>query len=102
MSFITAHIGTVITIIGGLAALIATWFHGHSSGVKSQQGVVQAAQAQVVIAQARTADAQASANASADAINEVKVEASAQQSAAAIPADQLDAQLAQLGALRKD
>lgn len=102
IGFAAAHFGTLLTVFGGFTAVVLAWFHGHSTGIKSQQPVIQAAQAQAAAAQTQTADALADARASASAVDAVKIEAAAQQSAAAIPVDQLDAQLDKLGALRKD
>ncbi|MGH8782095.1 hypothetical protein [Paraburkholderia sp.] len=102
ISFVAAHFGTLLTVFGGFAAAALVWFHGRSTGVKSQQPVIQAAQAQAAAAQTQTVDALADARASATAVDAVKIEAAAEQSAAALPADQLDAQLDKLGALRKD
>ncbi|MEK6418415.1 MAG: hypothetical protein V4801_02345 [Burkholderia gladioli] len=65
LAFLAAHLGAVITVLGGLGAVIAAWLHGKSTGTQQAEqkaaGQIAQAQAATVAAQSQTADAQATA-----------------------------------------
>jgi hypothetical protein len=71
LSFFTAHIGTILTILAGGGALIVTWFHGKSAGVQQQAVKTQAVQTQ--LDQRQAAEQVATAQGKADAAQAVGV-----------------------------
>ncbi|WP_186155106.1 hypothetical protein [Burkholderia gladioli] len=75
IAFIVAHLGGVLTVLGGLVAVGVAWFHGKSTGsaqaAQAAAGQVATAQAAAQSAQSQTADAQAqtaAVRAGADAV----------------------------------
>ncbi|USS42740.1 hypothetical protein NFI99_11200 [Burkholderia glumae] len=64
-AFVTAHLGGVLTVLGGLGAIVAAWLRGKSAGSKqatqAAAGEIAQAQAATRAAQSQTADAQATA-----------------------------------------
>jgi flagellar biosynthesis component FlhA len=106
IAFIVAHLGVIATAGGALAAIVAAWLHGKSTGTTKAQdeakAAIGAAQSQAQTAQQQAAQSAADAEQAQKSLQDVQTAAQAQADAAKIPDNQLDAQLAQLGALRKD
>lgn len=90
----------------GLIAIVGAWFHGKSTGAtaatQAAQAKVDAATTQTAAAQQQAATAQADAQQAQAETAAVQVAAKAQADAQALPDDQLDAELAKLGVLRKE
>jgi hypothetical protein len=101
MSAFIAAIGGkwLVGALAALAALVAVFFKGRSSGKAAGQqeaaGKVQEAQQEAVQARGDAAAATAVAEA-------IQTRQRADSAAAAIPEDQLDAELAKRGILRKE
>jgi len=102
LAFLTAHLGAVLTGACGVVAVVVAWFHGKSTGTAQASDQVKVAQTETQVAQMDAADAKADAEQAKQETAAVKVAAQAQAEAQATPDDQLDAELAKLGALRKD
>ena len=106
LAFIVAHLGAVITAGGALVAVIAAWFHGKSTGTAqandAAKAAIGAAQSQTVAAQQQAAQAVADAEEAQKTVAAVKVAQQAQADAASMTSDELDADAAKLGILRKD
>lgn len=82
LTFITAHLGTLLAIGGGAVALVTAWLHGKSRGAAQQATKTQAVQQQLSQQQAAAAQAQTSA-----------VQDGAQAAAAALPPGGAQAEL---------
>lgn len=102
LAFVAAHLGAFATGFVGFALAVLAWFHGKSTGNAQAADNVKVAQTQTQVAQMDAADAKADAEQAKQETAAVKVAAQAQAEAQATPDDQLDAELAKLGALRKD
>lgn len=65
LAFLAAHLGGVLTVAGGVAAVVVAWFHGKSTGTaqatQAAAGQVVTAQAATQVAQMQAADAQSQA-----------------------------------------
>lgn len=102
LAFVAAHLGVFATGLAGLFVSVLTWFHGKSTGTQQAASQVHAAEVETQIAQMGTVNAKADADQAKQEVAAVKVAAQAQADAGALSADQLDAELAKLGALRKE
>ncbi|WP_186115431.1 hypothetical protein [Burkholderia gladioli] len=98
IAFLAAHLGGVITVLGGLGAVIAAWMHGKSTGTKqaTQAAACQIAQAQAATqaAQSQTADAQATAAAVQAGADAVAARAEIDNDVSAKPAQEVRDELA--------
>ncbi|QQC65849.1 hypothetical protein [Paraburkholderia ginsengisoli] len=87
-------------------AVVAAWFHGKSTGQTKAQdeakAAIGAAQSQTVAAQQQAAQAAADAEQAQKSLQDVQNASQAHAEAQQIPDNQLDAELEQIGALRKD
>jgi hypothetical protein len=106
VTFLVAHLGAILAGLGSMGALLGVWFHGKSTGTAQTTATLQpkidAAQAQTQVAQQQTAQAVADAEQAQKTVAAVKSIQQAQSDAAAMTSDQLDAEAANLGILRKD
>lgn len=96
----------LLSAAGVLAAVVGAWFHGKSTGQAKAQdeakAAIGAAQSQAATAQQQAAQAAADAEEAKASLKDVQTASDAREAAQQIPDDQLDAELAKLGALRKD
>ncbi|RQS22401.1 hypothetical protein [Burkholderia sp. Bp8995] len=95
VSFLVAHLGAVLGLLGTAGASLWAIFERKSGQTAKAQAAAQVAQAKATIDASNAAAAQVRQQAAAAA-------AGAQQQAASVPDSDLDAQLAELSALRKD
>lgn len=106
ITFLVAHLGVILTGLGSVAALFGVWFHGKSTGVAqatdAAKAAIGAAQSQTVAAQQQAAQAVGDAEEAQKTVTAVRVAAQAQTDAHAMTSEQLDAEAANLGILRKD
>ncbi|WLE60275.1 hypothetical protein GIY62_06350 [Burkholderia plantarii] len=93
LAFLAAHLGGVLTVLGGLGAVLAAWLHGKSTGTKqaaqAAAGQVAQAQAATQVAQSQTADAQAQAAAVQAGADATAARASIDNDVSAAPAQEV-------------
>lgn len=96
-TFLAAHLGGALTVLGGLGAIIAAWWHGKSTGAKqatqAAAGEVAQAQAATQAAQSQTADAQAAAAAAAAGTDAAAARTQIDNDVAAMPAKDVNDEL---------
>ncbi|WP_186250294.1 hypothetical protein [Burkholderia gladioli] len=96
-AFLAAHLGGVLTVLGGLGAIVAAWWHGKSTGTKQATqvaaGQIAQAQAATQAAQSQTADAQAAAAAMQSGVDAAAARASIDNDVAAMPAKEVNDEL---------
>jgi hypothetical protein len=95
VTFITAHLGAFLGLLTGGAGVLFGLF-------RHQQAKAATAKASAVVAKAQASVANSNAAAALAGQQDAANASQAQQQAAAIPDANLDAELQQLGALRKD
>ncbi|MCR1769073.1 hypothetical protein B7760_02009 [Burkholderia glumae] len=65
LAFLAAHLGGILTVLGGIGAIFAAWLHGKSAGTRqatqAAAGEIAQAQAATQVARSQVADAQAQA-----------------------------------------
>ncbi|WP_186137976.1 hypothetical protein [Burkholderia gladioli] len=92
-AFLAAHLGGVLTVLGGLGAIVAAWWHGKSTGTKqatqAAAGQIAQAQAATQAAQSQTADAQAAAAAAQAGTDAASARAGIDNDVAAMPAQEI-------------
>ncbi|MCM2537730.1 hypothetical protein NDN94_07795 [Burkholderia glumae] len=92
-TFLAAHLGGVLAVLGGLGAVIAAWWHGKSTGTKqatqAAAGQIAQAQAATQAAQSQTADAQAAATAAQAGADAAASRAGIDNDVAAMPAKEV-------------
>lgn len=95
LGFLTAHLGALIGVVVGASGLVFGAFRHQQANAATA-----AAAASVARSAASVSDANAAASAAGQAAAENRVQADA--AAAALPASDLNSELAKLGALRKE
>ncbi|KAF1062771.1 hypothetical protein DX980_07265 [Burkholderia gladioli] len=97
-AFLAAHLGGVLTVLGGLGAIVGAWWHGKSTGTKqatqAAAGQIAQAQAAAQAAQSQTADAQAAAAAMQSGADAAAARASIDNDVSAKPAQEVRDELA--------
>ncbi len=98
VAFLAAHLGGVLTALGGLVAVGVAWFHGKSTGTQQAEqkaaGQVATAQAAAQAAQSQTADAQAQAAAVQAGADATAARAAIDNDVSAKPAQEVRDELA--------
>jgi hypothetical protein len=106
IGFIVAHLGVIASGATALVALVVAWLHGKSTGKQqatdAAKAAIGAAQSQAVTAQQHAAQSAADAEEAQKSLDAVKVAQQAQSDAHSMTSDELDAEAARLGILRKD
>lgn len=95
VSFLVAHLGAIVGTLIGAGGVLWGMFRHQQAKTATATAAAQVAQADARVDASNAAAAQVGQQAAAAA-------AGAQQQAAAVPNSDLDAQLGQIGALRKD
>ncbi|WP_186019664.1 hypothetical protein [Burkholderia gladioli] len=92
-AFFAAHLGGLLTVLGGLGAIVAAWWHGKSTGAKqatqAAAGQIAQARADTQAAQSQAADAQAAAAAAQAGTDAASARAGIDNDVAAMPAQEV-------------
>ncbi|WP_412021550.1 hypothetical protein [Burkholderia cepacia] len=95
VSFLVAHLGAILGLLAGASGVLFGMFRHQQAKTATAKAAAQVAQADAWVAAGNAAAAQAGQQA-------VVAAAAAQQQAAVTPDSDIDARLADIGALRKD